>query len=158
MCNDDYEKYEDAKRAMTNFYEKLLALKDEEINRLRRIAMWGWRLLMLTFLFCTLFILFNSKAFGANSKITKLEQCYVDYYFCAGRIVAAQANYDAAVLMVNTCSERNEELAEYLDLRSLPKFTNVSLCQQHLGACGYYLVYWENLLKQKYSEVRNVCK
>lgn len=93
-----------------------------------------------------------------QSKLTRLEQCQVDYLFCAGRIVEKQAAYNAAVLMTHVCSNDTTPVAQYLDLATLPQFEVASVCQAHLGACGYYLAHWENVLKAKYAEVRMMCK
>lgn len=93
-----------------------------------------------------------------KSNLTRLEQCQVDYYFCAGRIVQQQAAYNAAALMTHTCSNDTTPVAQYLDLVSLPKFEVASVCQAHLGACGYYLAHWDSVLKAKYAEVRAICK
>jgi hypothetical protein len=90
--------------------------------------------------------------------LSRLEQCQVDYLFCAGRIVQQQAAYNAAVLMAHVCSNDTTPTADYLDLNTLPKFEVASVCQAHLGACGYYLAHWENVLKAKYAEVRAICK
>jgi len=72
--------------------------------------------------------------------------------------VQQQAAYNAAVLMTHVCSNDTTPVAPYLDLATLPKFEVASVCQAHLGACGYYLAHWENVLKAKYAEVRAICK
>lgn len=93
-----------------------------------------------------------------KSNLTRLETCQIDYLFCAGRIVEKQAAYNAAVLMTHVCSNDTTPLAQYLDLATLPHFEVASVCQAHLGACGYYLAHWEQVLKAKYAEVRAICK
>lgn len=93
-----------------------------------------------------------------KSNLTRLETCQIDYLFCAGRIVEKQAAYNAAVLMTHVCSNDTTPTAPYLDLATLPQFEVASVCQQHLGACGYYLAHWESVLKAKYAEVRAICK
>lgn len=90
--------------------------------------------------------------------LSRLEQCHVDYLFCAGRVVEKQAAYNAAVLMTHVCSNDTTPTAEYLNLNTLPQFEVASVCQAHLGACGYYLAHWESVLKAKYAEVRATCR
>ena len=93
-----------------------------------------------------------------KSNLTRFEQCQVDYLFCAGQIVQQQAAYNAAVLMTHVCSNDDTPVAPYLDLATLPKFEVASVCQAHLGACGYYLVHWKNVAKAKYAEVKVICQ
>jgi hypothetical protein len=130
------------------------AIKDYERIQTK---MFCWVLAVIILVLLIAFLLAPAEA-KQKSSLTRLETCQLDYLFCAGRIVEKQAAYNAAVLMTHVCSNDMTPVAQYLDLATLPQFEVASVCQQHLGACGYYLAHWESVLKAKYAEVRAICK